>query len=370
MNWDTVVVGAGFAGIVVAERLAGRGNQVLVVEKRPHIGGNSYDCYDSHGILIHLYGPHIFHTKSKMVWDYLSSFTHWRHYSHKVLAQIDGIKVTVPFNLNSLDLVFSREFASVLANKLILSFGYGARVPILKMLQNGDKDIKFLADYVYEKVFLNYNIKQWGIRPEEIDASVTERVPVLVDRDDRYFQDPYQGMPGQGYTRMFERMLDNANITVMLSTDYKSILGDIKFKRMIYTGPVDYFFDYKHGRLPYRSIRFEFETMDVKFFQDAAVVNYPNDYNFTRITEYKHLTGQKHKKTTVGREFPEDYRPDENVPCYPIHKPANMVILERYKKEADKLDNVVFLGRLAEYKYYNMDEVVEKALALAENLPR
>ncbi len=362
MRWDVVVVGAGFAGVVAAERFASKGSKVLVIERRSHIGGNSYDYYNSQGILVHLYGPHIFHTKDKGVWDYLSRFTKWRLYSHKVQAYIEGKKVPLPFNLNTLDALFPSSFASALGNKLISEFGYGARVPVLEMLENEDKDIRFLAEYVYENVFLNYSIKQWGLKPEEMDPRVTARVPVLVGRDDRYFHDPFQGIPASGYTRMFENMLRSPNISVMLNTDYKGMISTLSFGRLVYTGPIDYFFDFKHGVLPYRSMRFDFETLDLDRFQDVAVVNYPNDYGFTRVTEFKHLTGQRHKGTTILKEFPEDFKMGKNVPCYPIQTDKNLLTYEKYKKEADSLDNVIFLGRLAEYRYYNMDEVVKEAL--------
>ncbi len=366
MKWDVVVVGAGFAGIVAAERFSSRGKKVLLVEERPHVGGNSYDYYDSQGILVHLYGPHIFHTKDKGVWDYLSRFTSWRLYSHRVQAYIEGKKVPLPFNLNTLEALFPSSFAATLGNKLVSEFGYGARVPVLEMLENKDKDIRFLANYVYENVFLNYSIKQWGLKPEELDPAVTARVPVLVGRDDRYFQDPYQGIPASGYTRMFENMLKNPNISIMLNTDYKNMITTLDFERMVYTGPIDYFFDYKFGVLPYRSMRFDFETLGTDRFQDVAVVNYPNDYEFTRITEFKHLTGQKHEGTTILKEFPEDYEMHKNVPCYPVHTSKNLKTYAKYKKEAESLDNVIFLGRLAEYRYYNMDEVVEKAMFSCE----
>jgi UDP-galactopyranose mutase len=361
-RFTTVIVGAGFAGIVAANRLSERGENILLIEQRPHIGGNSYDCYNDHDILVHLYGPHILHTKSTRVWDYLSEYTTWRQYDHHVQAHIDGINAPLPFNLNTIDALLPSGLASRLVEKLIAAYGYGARVPILKMKEHDDKDIKFLADFVYEKVFLHYTIKQWGIKPDEIDPFVTARVPVLISRDDRYFQDPYQGIPRHGYTRMFERMLDRENIHLLLNTDYKKIIKDIKCDRVIYTGAIDYYFDYKHGKLPYRSLRFDFETLDMERFQSVAVVNYPNDHAYTRITEFKHFSGQEHKKTTILSEFPEDYEPGRNVPSYAVHNPQSLAILEKYKQEIDLLSNVVFLGRLAEYRYYNMDEVVEKAL--------
>ena len=367
-KFSTVVIGAGFAGIVACNRLSERGEEILLVEQRSHIGGNSYDCYDDYGILIHPYGPHILHTKSKPVWDYLSQYTKWRLYDHHVQAHIDGKDAPLPFNLNTIAELLPPSLATRLTEKIISTYGYGARVPILKMKEQADADLKFLAEFVYEKVFLNYTIKQWGIKPDEIDPSVTARVPVLISRDDRYFQDTYQGIPLHGYTSMFERMLERKNIHVLLNTDYKDIIKEISCKRIIYTGPIDYFFNYKHGKLPYRSLRFDFETLDTERFQAVAVVNYPNDHEFTRITEFKHFSGQEHKKTTILREFPEDYEPEKNVPSYPVHNPGSLAIFEKYKKEIESLSNVIFLGRLAEYKYYNMDEVVEKAINVCDSL--
>ncbi|HEY9162720.1 MAG TPA: UDP-galactopyranose mutase [Desulfomonilia bacterium] len=367
-RFTTVIVGAGFAGIVAANRLSEQGGEILLIEQRQHIGGNSYDCYDDHDILIHLYGPHILHTKSARVWNYLSQYTDWRQYDHHVQAHIDGIDAPLPFNLNTIEALLPSNLASRLVEKLIDTYGYGARVPILKMREHNDNDIKFLAEFVYEKVFLHYTVKQWGIKPDEIDPSVTARVPVLVSRDDRYFQDTYQGIPKHGYTRMFERMIDRRNIHLLLNTDYKEIIKGIKYDRLIYTGPLDYYFDYKHGKLPYRSLRFDFETLDMERFQSVAVVNYPNDHAYTRITEFKHFSGQEHKKTTILREFPEDYEPGRNVPSYAVYNPSSLATLDKYKKEMEALTNILFLGRLAEYRYYNMDEVVDKALDVCDKL--
>ncbi|MED3664710.1 UDP-galactopyranose mutase [Geobacillus stearothermophilus] len=377
--FDYVIIGTGFAGSVLAERIATQLNKkVLMIEKRNHIGGNAYDSYDSQGILIHNYGPHIFHTKVKKVWDYLSNFTDWHLYHHKVLGVIDGQKVPIPFNLNSINQVFPKNLAERLEKKLIENFGYNKKVPILKLREVEDTDLKFLADYIYEKVFLGYTTKQWGVTPEELDPSVTGRVPVYISRDDRYFQDPYQGMPKEGYTKLFERMLDHENIKILLNTDYKEVLqfnfetGEAslfgqKFRgQIIYTGPIDYFFDYKFGQLPYRSLNFVFEQFNQEQVQEVGTVNYPNDYNFTRITEFKHLTNQSSDKTTIVKEFSQEYIPGENIPYYPIKNENNLELYRLYKKEARKYENLIFIGRLAEYQYYDMDMVVAKALKLFE----
>lgn len=373
--FDYVIIGTGFAGSVLAERIATQLNKkVLMIEKRNHIGGNAYDSYDSQGILIHNYGPHIFHTKLKKVWDYLSNFTDWHLYHHKVLGVIDGQKVPIPFNLNSINQVFPKNLAERLEKKLVENFGYNKKVPILKLREVEDTDLKFLADYVYEKVFLGYTTKQWGVTPEELDPSVTGRVPVYISRDDRYFQDPYQGMPKEGYTKLFERMLDHENIKILLNTDYKEVLqfnfetgeaslfGQKFGGKIIYTGPIDYFFDYKFGQLPYRSLNFVFEQFNQEQVQEVGTVNYPNDYNFTRITEFKHLTNQSSDKTTTVKEFSQEYIPGENIPYYPIKNENNLELYRLYKKEARKYENLIFIGRLAEYQYYDMDMVVAKAL--------
>ncbi|KAF6512375.1 UDP-galactopyranose mutase [Geobacillus stearothermophilus] len=377
--FDYVIIGTGFAGSVLAERIATQLNKkVLMIEKRNHIGGNAYDSYDSQGILIHNYGPHIFHTKVKKVWDYLSNFTDWYLYHHKVLGVIDGQKVPIPFNLNSINQVFPKNLAERLEKKLVENFGYNKKVPILKLREVEDTDLKFLADYIYEKVFLGYTTKQWGVTPEELDPSVTGRVPVYISRDDRYFQDPYQGMPKEGYTKLFERMLDHENIKILLNTDYKEVLqfnfetGEAslfgqKFNgKIIYTGPIDYFFDYKFGQLPYRSLNFVFEQFNQEKVQEVGTVNYPNDYNFTRITEFKHLTNQSSDKTTTVKEFSQEYIPGENIPYYPIKNENNLELYRLYKEEARKYDNLIFIGRLAEYQYYDMDMVVAKALKIFE----
>lgn len=366
MKVDWLVVGAGFAGATAAERIASQLNQkVLVVERRDHIGGNAYDSYNEDGILVHTYGPHIFHTNSKSVWEYLSQFTEWRPYFHRVLGVVDGKKVPIPFNLNSLYALFPRRLAANLEQRLIEQYGFGTKVPILQLRESRDPDLELLADYVYKKVFYGYTLKQWGMRPEELDPSVTARVPIYVSRDNRYFQDKYQGIPKHGYTKLFRRMLQHPNIRVMLKTDYKEIAREIEFERMVYTGSIDEFFDYEYGPLPYRSLRFQFCTLDQEWYQEVATVNYPNEYDFTRITEQKHLSGQASPKTTITVEYPEPYTKGQNIPYYPIPHEENRKRYSLYAERAKELSpSVLFVGRLAEYKYYNMDQTVERVLSL------
>ncbi|GEA17239.1 UDP-galactopyranose mutase [Moorella sp. E306M] len=367
MKIDWVIVGAGFAGATLAERIATHlDKKVLVVEKRDHIGGNAYDEYDESGILVHRYGPHIFHTNLKHVWDYLSRFTRWRPYYHRVLAVVDGKKVPVPFNLNSLYALFPPGQAARLEEALIDEYGFGARVPILKLRESEKKDLRFLADYIYEKIFYGYTLKQWGLKPEELDPSVTGRVPVYISRDDRYFQDKYQAIPEHGYNQLFRRMLAHPNINVLLNTDYREIENEVKFSRMVYTGPIDAFFDYVYGKLPYRSLRFEFATLDREWFQDVGTVNYPNEFDFTRITEFKHLTGQEYSGTSIMREYPYA----DGDPYYPIPCPENEALYKQYRLLAEKESNITFVGRLAQYRYYNMDQVVDVALKTAEEILR
>ncbi len=363
MKFDYLIVGAGFAGSVLAERIATQLNKkVLIVDKRFHIGGNCYDYTDDNGILVHQYGPHIFHTQAKKVWDYLSQFTEWHPYFHRVLADVEGIKVPVPFNFNSLYKVFPEGYASKLEALLLEKYGFGLKVPILKLMENDNKDLKFLADYIYKHVFVGYTMKQWGLKPEEIDFSVTARVPVYTSRDDRYFQDTYQGIPQKGYTKIFEKLLSHPNIHVLLKTDYKDIIEDIKFDKMIYTGALDTFFDKIHGELPYRSLIFDFKSYNQTKFQEVAQVNYPNSHDYTRITEFRHFLPSESNKTTIAKEYPTNYKEGLNDPYYPIPNDENHKRYELYKKEAEKLNNVFFVGRLAEYKYYNMDQIVGVAL--------
>jgi len=366
--FDYLIVGAGFAGSVLAERIASQlDKKVLVVDKRNHIGGNAYDYYDENGILIHKYGPHIFHTNSKKVVDYLSQFTEWRPYFHRVLAIIEGRKVPIPFNLNSIYELFSQKYAEKLEDELIKTYGYGQKIPILKLRESTNGELKFLANYIYENVFYGYTLKQWELKPEELDPSVTARVPVYISRDNRYFQDTYQLMPKEGYTKMFERMLSHKNIKILLQTDYKEIIDLIKFDKLIFTGPIDEFFKYQFGELPYRSLDFVFEKLDLEYYQEVGQINFPNNNDYTRITEFKFLTGQQSKFTTIAFEYPRKYRNNDSmIPYYPIPKAENNELYNKYLNEAKKLKNVIFCGRLADYKYYNMDQIVARSLNIFE----
>lgn len=369
MNYDVVIVGAGFAGSVLAERIANHSNKkVLLIEKRQHIGGNCFDYFDKNGILIHKYGPHIFHTKNKKVWDYLSQFTDWIEYYHKVLAVVEGKKIPVPFNLNSLKKVFPEPLASALENKLLETFGYGMKIPILKLRETNDTQLRFLADFVYDNIFYGYTIKQWSLRPEELDQSVTARIPVFVSCDDRYFQDNYQAIPSNGYTKIFENLLNSKNINLLLNTNYKEVIKEIKYKTLIYTGAIDEYFDYCFGELPYRSLEFELNENINNFYQETAQVNYPNNHDWTRITEFKHFLPNKTDKSTIAFEYPAQFQIGKNKPYYPIPKDKNQQLYDKYRKRAEELDgSVFFVGRLAEYKYYNMDQVVGVALHLFDN---
>ena len=359
--FDYMVVGAGFAGSVLAERLATIGNQkVLIVDQRDHIGGNAYDYYNRDGLLIHKYGPHIFHTNSRKVFDYLGQFTSWRPYEHRVLASVDGQLVPIPINLNTINKMYGLNLNST----QVESFFESKAEKKDRILTSEDVVVCKVGRELYEKFFRNYTRKQWDLDPSELDASVTARVPTRTNRDDRYFTDTYQAMPSYGYTRMFQKMLSHPNIKVLLNTDYKEIVDVIPYKTMIYTGPIDSYFDYCFGRLPYRSLEFKFETHDMPVFQSTGTINYPNEQAYTRITEFKYLTGQIHPKTTVVYEYPTA----EGDPYYPIPRPENAEIYKKYQRLASTMTNTYFTGRLATYKYYNMDQVVAQSLALFEKL--
>jgi UDP-galactopyranose mutase len=368
MKADWLIVGAGFTGCTLAERITTElGQTVAIVDRRPWVGGNACDWYNEDGILVHRYGPHIFHTNSRKVWDYLSRFTGWRPYEHHVLAVVDGKTIPVPFNLNSIEASFPEVCASQLTERLLAEYGANTSVPVLKLREITDSRIRYISYYVYEKVFYGYTLKQWQLTPEQLDPLVTGRVPIRLNRDNRYFEDVYQAMPLDGYSSLFAKMLKNPGIEVLTNTDYRNVDGMIRFDRMIFTGPIDDFFDNIHGRLPYRSLRFEFKTLDQEWFQRVGTVNFPNTESFTRITEQKHITGQTTPKTTVVEEYPQSYIPGENEPYYPIPREENRERYNLYLREAERLNgSVLFAGRLADYKYYNMDQAVARALRLFE----
>ncbi len=353
--FDYLIVGAGFAGSVLAERLArGSNKRVLVVDRRNHVGGNAYDHHDAAGVLVHRYGPHIFHTNSAEVFDYLGRFTEWREYEHRVLASVDGQLLPVPINLDTINRFYGLNLGSREAEKFLATLAE----PREHIRTSEDVVISKVGSELYKKFFRGYTRKQWGMDPSELDAQVTARIPVRFNRDDRYFTDSFQSMPRHGYTRMFENMLDHPNISVLLQTDYRDVAGVIPFKEMIYTGPVDEFFDCRFGKLPYRSLEFKHETLEQEQFQPVGVVNYPNSHAFTRVTEFKHLTGQRHPKTSVVYEFPRS----EGDPYYPVPKPENAALYQQYHALAEATAGVHFVGRLATYRYYNMDQVVAQAL--------
>jgi UDP-galactopyranose mutase len=359
--FDYLVVGAGFAGSIIAERLARVcGKSVLLVDKRAHIGGNAFDHFNEHGILVHKYGPHIFHTNSEAVFSYLSQFTEWRSYEHHVLASVDGQLLPIPINLDTLNRLYGLNMTSSEAECFLQSIA--EKRPELRTSE--DVVVNRVGRELYEKFFRNYTRKQWGIDPSELDAAVTARVPVRTNRDSRYFTDVYQAMPLRGFTRMFENMLDHSNIKVLLNADYREIQHELSYSNLIYTGPIDEFFDFRFGKLPYRSLEFKHETINTAVFQPEAVINYPNEHPYTRITEFKYLTGQKHHKSSIVYEFPKG----EGDPYYPVPRPENQAIYKRYENLAHQTPKVHFLGRLATYKYFNMDQVAAQALALFKKL--
>ena len=355
--FDYLIAGAGFAGSVLAERLArGSNKKVLLCDKRSHIGGNAYDHYNEAGILVHKYGPHIFHTNSREVFEYLSRFTEWRSYQHRVRACVDGQIVPIPINLDTINTLYGLSLTSFEVEE----FYKKVAEPKERIKTSEDVVVSQVGRELYEKFFRNYTRKQWGLDPSELDASVTSRIPTRTNRDDRYFTDTYQAMPLHGYTRMFENMLDHPNIKVLLNCDYREVEKDIPFREMIYTGPIDAFFDYRYGKLPYRSLEFKHETHNVKVYQQAPVINFPNEHLYTRVTEFKYLTGQEHSKTSIVYEFPQS----DGDPYYPVPRKENAGIYAEYKALADAMPSVHFVGRLATYKYYNMDQIVAQALTV------
>ena len=379
--YDCIIVGAGIAGATVARKLAEESNKkVLVLERRNHIGGNCYDKPDDHGILIHEYGPHIFHTGDEGVREFLSRFTKWYDFGHEVVAKVGDQLIPVPFNLNTLHMVYDKEKAERLEKKLIEEYGLDSRVPIMKLRESTDADVREIADYVYKNVFLYYTMKQWGQTPEEISPEVTGRVPVVISYDNRYFKDKYQSVPVDGFTPMFAAMLDHPNIEVRTGVDCSDVLdfedGKIYFEKaeftgdLVYTGALDELFDCKFGRLPYRSLNFQFEHLNQDSFQDHSVVNYTVSEDFTRITEFKFLTGQKDTDgRTIVREYPFAYTGAEGeIPYYAILNAENEALYEKYRLLTEDFDKFHLLGRLAEYKYYNIDAMCRKAMELAEEI--
>ncbi|CAM3122647.1 UDP-galactopyranose mutase [Pseudomonas floridensis] len=360
--YDFLIVGAGFAGSVLAERLAaGLGKKVLLIDRRAHIGGNAYDHLDNAGVLVHRYGPHIFHTNAERIVEYLSRFTRWRSYEHRVLAKVDGRLVPIPINLDTLNRLYGLQMNQQQAEIFLAE----RAEPVEVIKTSEDVVVNQVGRELYEKFFRGYTRKQWGLDPSQLDKSVTSRVPTRTNTDSRYFTDTFQKMPLEGYTKMFERMLDHELIDIVLGVDFAEVREALRYTRLVYCGPIDEFFGHCYGRLPYRSLRFEHETVDQAQFQPVAVVNYPDQkVPYTRITEYKHLTGQQHPKTSVTYEFPTA----EGDPYYPIPRAENVDLYKRYKVLADQSDNVMFLGRLGTYKYYNMDQVVGQALALYQRL--
>ena len=380
--FDWLIVGAGFAGSVLAERLASqRGERVMVIDRRPHVAGNAYDHLDPAGVLIHRYGPHIFHTNSKQVFDHLSRFTRWRAYEHRVLAEVKSpltggpVRVPMPINLDTVNRLYGLSLSEDEVEDWMAE--RAERVPAIRTSEELDgwfearaekvDEVRTSEDVVvskvgrelYEKFFRGYTRKQWGLDPSELDKSVTARVPTRTNRDDRYFGDEYQFMPKHGYTRMFERMLDHPNINIMVQTDYAAVKDAIPHRRVIFTGPIDEFFGFRFGRLPYRSLHFRHVTLDKEWHQPVAVVNYPQTQDYTRVTEYKHLTGQTHPKTALTYEYPSA----DGDPYYPVPKAENQELYKRYERLALVTPNVWFVGRLATYRYYNMDQIVGQALA-------
>lgn len=357
-TYDYLIVGAGFAGSVLAERLAsGLNKKVLLIDKRSHIGGNAYDCFDKSDILIHKYGPHIFHTNDRRIFEYLSNFTKWRHYEHKVLAYVENQLLPIPINLTTLNKLYGLNMTSEEAETFLSS----KAEPIAVINSSADVVVSKIGRDLYEKFFRGYTRKQWGLDPSELDKTVTARVPTRTNNDNRYFNDSFQYMPLDGYTKLFEKMLEHPNITIKLNTSFDNIKNKVNYKHLFYTGPIDEYFNHCYGKLPYRSLKFVHKTMNKEIYQPVAVVNYPSEYvKHTRVTEYKHLTGQSHPKTSLSWEYPSA----TGEPFYPIPKAENHELYKKYKLLAVDNPNVTFIGRLGSYRYYNMDQVVGQALSI------
>lgn len=358
-----LIVGAGLTGAVIAEHIASKlSKKVKVIDSREHIAGNIFDYKDDNGVMVHKYGPHAFHTNNKKVWDYLSGFTKWHFYSHRVKVVIEGVEATLPFNLDTIEELFPKDMAASFIEKLINYYDFGTKVPVLELVKNPDQDLRFLGQYVYDNVYAGYTAKQWGVGPEDLDGSVTARVPVYISRDNRYFQDVYQGIPLNGYTKMVENMLENSNIEVCLNTEFDGVSDG--YEKVIFTGMIDQYFGYRFGKLPYRSLDFDFRSIDHEYFQSHSQINYPNNYDFTRITEFKHFLNQKTDKSTIAIEYPCSYEEGVNEAYYPIPSADNHDLYYKYSELAKAEENVVFAGRLARYEYVNMDEIVDRAMKI------
>ena len=377
-----IIIGTGLTGCVIAEQLSKNpDNMIYMIEKKRHIGGTCYDHYNQDGILVHEYGPHIFNTYDQEVWDYVNEFTPFLEYFHRVLGYVDGQLVPIPFNILSIEKIFPKAMAERMTEKLLDKYGYNTKVPILELHAQDDADLQYLADFVYEKVFLHYTMKQWGMKPDEVGGKAMARIPVYVSTDDRYFQNPYQGVPAYGYTAMMEKMISKKNIVTLTGLDYQDVISlDEKAKKVlvngqefdgkvIFTACIDKLMDYKFGNLPYRSLKFEFTTLDKEEYQPVATVNYPCNYEFTRITEFKKLTMQKHPKTTIMKEFSTLYNPDDDRldPLYPIPQKENEELYDKYLNSVKEYPQIVLAGRLANYKYFTMAETIRNALDIVKS---
>lgn len=361
MQASFLIVGAGFSGAIIAQQLATLNYKVDIIDKRSHLAGNAYDLFDANNVLIHKYGPHIFHTNSERIFKFLSKFTEWRFYEHRVRSIVEGVEYPFPINRDTVNQLYNKEFTE----SEIENFFEKVRVPVDHPKTSEDVVLNSVGRDLYEKFFLNYTKKQWGLHPSELKAGVAARIPVRTNTDDRYFTDKFQAMPADGYTKMFERMLDHPNISVQLNTDFFDVKDRFAGHHIVYTGPIDAFYQYRFGKLPYRSLSFEHSHFDkVNQFQPVGTVNYPNDFSYTRITEFKHLTGQIHSGTSIVKEYPQP----EGDPYYPIPTESNELLFKKYEELAKQEINVTFVGRLAQYKYYNMDQVVGAALVAAENI--
>ncbi len=366
MRTRWLVVGAGLTGATLAERIArGLGHPVHVVDRRRHIAGNAFDGTNEHGVIVHHYGAHIFHTSSSTVWRYLSRFTDWRGYRHQVLAEVEGDLVPLPFNFDSIDRLFSASEAEMLKRELLEMYPEGTKVPILKLMGSPRPSLRSLAQLVYRNVYLGYTAKQWGCRPEDLDRAVSGRVPMFVGRRTEYFDDPYQGVPSEGYATMVARMLDHPNITVSTATSYEEARGTTAYDRLVFTGPVDELMGYRYGSLPYRSLRFHHQTKPGSDIQPVAVINYPNDHPYTRTLEHRYLTGQAAAVSTVTEEYPVAHEPGITEPFYPVLNAGSRARHKVYLEAASReLTGAYFAGRLADYRYYDMDQAVLRALLL------